>query len=107
MMQIAAMMFHVPRSLHRVFLEAVKGHSDCYWNDESFAYDALPAICIHLVRYCCDKDHTVEIHHIVSFSDDLKINVVSVHDPIRQIPERAAYMASSFAAGLRLRNRVV
>lgn len=106
-MQIAAMMFHVPRSLPRAFLEAVKGHSGYYWGDESFAYDALLAMCIHLVRYCCDKDHTVEIHHIVSFSDGLKFNVVSVHDLIRQIPERATHMASSFAAGLRLQNRVV
>jgi hypothetical protein len=107
MMQIAGMMFHVPKSLPLVFLEAVKGHSGCDWDDAVFAYDAPPAMCIHLVRYCCDKDHTVETHHIVSFSGGLKINVVSVHDPIRQIPERATYMASSFAAGLRLRNRVV
>jgi hypothetical protein len=68
-----------PESLHLILLEIVKGHSGCYW-DESFACDALPAIYIRLVRYCCDKDHRVDIHHNASSYGDLKVNVVSTND---------------------------
>jgi hypothetical protein len=72
LIQIAVMMFHYLEILFWISLEVVRGHLGCYWDDESFAYGAPPAMCIHLVRYYCDKDHMVDIHRIASFCGGLK-----------------------------------